>query len=152
MRYLAATYVNVIDGAQERIDVGERVATAEEKAEIRAALEAFLAGETEPLQVFPGGHADVAKRKTKEQQSERDEASGRLKHQTVPVPLTLAHVDAAKIRTALEDGSGIEELAGAPRFVRVVLDSGNKFDLPMAPAKKDEGDGDAGKGTKAAKK
>jgi hypothetical protein len=152
MLKLVSKYVKVLNGVQEEIRAVEERASGAEVEAIDAALAAWLDGTIEPLRVFPGGHANVAARETILHKRTQDPKTRKVTHERRPVPITPAHVSAAKLRPR---GEGVEEYdpetGGDPiPCVRVVLDSGNKFDLPVvAPKAKgdDEGEGKAkGKG------
>lgn len=153
MLKLSTEYVKVLNGVQEEIVAREIRADAETSEIISTSLAAWLDGTIEPLRIFPGGHAKVEARETLVHTRTQDPKTRKVTHERRPTPITLAHVLTAKLRPR---GEGVEEYdpatGGDPvPCVRVVLESGNKFDLPVVKAKPVDDESEKGKGKGKAK-
>lgn len=125
-------YVVRRDGLVDKV-VAQDARPSEEIAEqLRAAIKGFVSGKVKPLRIVHPGQIDFENMEVREIVSQkRDAKTGKLRRDLRPVPVAERHVLAAKYR-----GRKPDSLEETKPFIRLVLDTAAKVDLPVPRARK----------------
>ena len=127
MVFVEQQFQTRIVGVNDVIADREARPSSERRAMMQAQLEAWIAGELEPLQILCRGHARPESRETVLKIETIDPKTRKRLREFRWVPIARAHVLTVKYRPPRPDA-----LEDNEPFLRVVLDDGSKIDLPAA--------------------